>query len=64
MQSWIDAAKAQNSWLILVYHNIVSNPDTYDTTPAKLTQHLQAIQNSGLAVRTVQEALTEIVPQL
>jgi len=64
VQGWIDTAKAQNSWLILVYHNIVSNPDTYDTTPAKLTQHLQAIQNSGLAVRTVQEALTEIVPQL
>jgi peptidoglycan/xylan/chitin deacetylase (PgdA/CDA1 family) len=64
VESWIAAAQSQNAWLILVFHNIVDNPDTYDSSPAMLEQYLQAIQSSGIAVRTMASSLSEITPQL
>jgi hypothetical protein len=61
---WIANAQAADAWLILLYHNIITSPDTYDTTPTELSQHLDAAQAAGIAVVTVADALAEVVPQL
>jgi peptidoglycan/xylan/chitin deacetylase (PgdA/CDA1 family) len=61
---WIADAQAADAWLILLYHNIITSPDTYDTTPTELSQHLDAAQAAGIAVATVADALAEVVPQL
>jgi peptidoglycan/xylan/chitin deacetylase (PgdA/CDA1 family) len=64
VEGWIAEAQAADAWLILVYHNIVSSPDTYDTTPTRLGQHLDAADAAGIAVVTVADALAEVLPQL
>jgi peptidoglycan/xylan/chitin deacetylase (PgdA/CDA1 family) len=61
---WVATAKAQGSWLILVYHEIMSSPGQYDTTPALFDAQLQAIQASGLTVKTLAGAMAEVAPQL
>lgn len=55
---------AEHTWLILTYHDVVtSGGSAYSTTSAQLDEQLSAIQSQGLAVVTVQEALSEL-PQL
>lgn len=65
-QSWVDEAKATNTWLVLVYHQV--NPDTasgtYNTYPTDFDAQLNIIKNSGIPVRTVNQALNELTPQL
>lgn len=58
--AWVDLAKAQKTWLVLVYHQVQADPSTaedYSVTPANLQTELQYIKTSGIAVKTVQEAL-------
>ncbi len=67
VSSWIEQAKRDNTWLVLVYHQVTPSPaagDNYAVTPANLDAELQALKNSGLAVVTVQQALNELLPQL
>jgi len=64
VQSWIAAAKQNNYWLILVYHQIDQSGDEYGTTPEKLNSHLNAIKQSGLTVLTINKALDEVLPQI
>jgi peptidoglycan/xylan/chitin deacetylase (PgdA/CDA1 family) len=64
VQTWVNAAKAGNYWLILVTHDVQSNPTQYGTTPTKMDQMLAVIKNSGVAVLTMKAALAESVPQL
>jgi peptidoglycan/xylan/chitin deacetylase (PgdA/CDA1 family) len=61
---WIEQAKADNTWLILVYHRIASDPGPYDTYTNIFAEHLTAIQSSGIAVKTYQDAFTEVTGQL
>jgi peptidoglycan/xylan/chitin deacetylase (PgdA/CDA1 family) len=61
---WIEQAKADNTWLILVYHRVASNPGPYDSYTNVFTQHLATIQSSGITVKTYQDALTEVRSQL
>lgn len=63
-QSWLDRAKADKTWLILVYHRVANNPGQFDTYVSDFSQQLQAIQQSGLNVKTYNAALDELVPQL
>ena len=51
----INAAKANNSWVIFVYHGIgtVQSPD--DVTPETFAAHMAAIRKSGVPVRTMGE---------
>ena len=64
-QAWIDQAKADNTWLILVYHRIAPSAlDSFDTYTSDFVQQLQAISNSGITVKTYNDALNEVVPQL
>lgn len=69
VQGWIQAAIAQKSWLILVYHEIAVTPTDptdalYDTQPSDLDAELGYIKTSGVTVETVHQAINEILPQL
>jgi hypothetical protein len=57
---WVQKAKAEKLWLVLLYHRVADNPGDYDTTPSIFAQHMQAIQNSGIPVVTISQALAEI----
>lgn len=66
VQTWVNQAIADKSWLVLVYHEVDTNPadSTYAVTPTHLDQELALIKQSGVTVKTVQQALDELVPQL
>lgn len=64
VQSWIDHAKATNTWLILVYHRVANDPGQFDSYISDFNAQLQAIKNSGITVKTYQGALDEVLPQL
>lgn len=64
-QSWIQKAKADKAWLVLVYHRVTSGePEQFDTREADFVQQLNTLTSSGVTVKTYQDALTEIKPQL
>ena len=69
VNAWVDQANAQHSWLILVYHEVGNTPidptDTeYLTKPSDLDAELSYIKSTGISVQTMQQALSELVPQL
>ena len=65
VQGWINQAKADNSWLILVFHDLrASPPSIYDTTPTLHNQMIDALAASGVAVKTIADARAEIAPQI
>jgi len=57
VQGWINSAKANNAWLVLVYHEVgVSiGQDIYHTDTAVLDSHMAAVKNSGLPMVTVRQ---------
>ncbi|MEV6929916.1 polysaccharide deacetylase family protein [Dactylosporangium sp. NPDC051485] len=63
---WIDQAVRDKSWLVLVYHEVsaTAQDPAYAVTPANLEAELKLIQQKGIAVRTVDQALDEVVRQL
>lgn len=61
---WIHKAQADNTWLILVYHRVADDPGPYDTYKTMFAQHVQAIASSGITVKTYNDALDELTPQL
>lgn len=63
-QSWLDHARATNTWLILVYHRVAPDAGQFDSYPNDFAAQLQAIKNSGLTVKTYQDALIETRSQL
>ena len=64
LQAWINQAKATNTWLILVYHRVAADAGRYDSYPADFAAQLNVINQSGITVKTYNDALNEIVPQL
>lgn len=62
--NWVNQAKQSNSWLILVYHEVKPNPDQYSVSPEGLDAQLKAIQDTGVSVVTLDQAINELVPQL
>ncbi len=65
VKAWVEQAQREHTWLVLVYHEVataVEDP-TYSISPADLDAQLAAIQASGIAVRTVGQALDEISAQ-
>lgn len=62
--SWVEHAKADNSWLVIVYHQVDRSGSEYSVTPAHLNRELANIKASGVEVKTVSGALDEIAPQL
>ncbi len=60
---WVQKAKQDRTWLILVYHRVANNPGFYDTTPELFEGHLQRIKDAEIPVLTISEALLEIAAQ-
>jgi peptidoglycan/xylan/chitin deacetylase (PgdA/CDA1 family) len=61
---WLTTARTEKSWLILMYHNVDYSGSAYSVTPEVLATQLAEIRESGLTVKTVNQALEEILPQL
>ncbi len=69
VQAWVDQAKLDKTWLVLVYHRVLPTDPTagvedYNTTPANLATEVAYMKSSGIAIRTVNQALDEIAPQV
>lgn len=65
IDAWADEAAASKSWLILVYHDVVSpEASSFSVSPAALERQLEALAKHDLPVVTVQQALDELLPQL
>ncbi len=66
VQTWINQAKASNTWLILVYHQIDPNSSAglYNNYPSDFDKQLSAIKSSGVVVENIAQALQELKPQL
>lgn len=67
VQSWLQQAAATKTWLILVYHQINTDPaqaGEYSVTPTAFDAQMAAVKASGITVKTVSEALNELLPQL
>ena len=64
-QSWVDKAKLDKSWLVLLYHSVTDDTGyDYSIAKAAFTQQMAALQASGIPVLTNEQALNEITPQL
>jgi len=64
IQQWLDRARADRAWLVLVYHEVRPVADnTFSITPEALRSHMQLVRDSGLAVVTTRTALAEIRSQ-
>lgn len=56
----LNAAKASNGWLILVWHELAGDTkNAWSVSPATLQRQLQLVKNSGVTVTTTQSALNE-----
>jgi peptidoglycan/xylan/chitin deacetylase (PgdA/CDA1 family) len=66
IQDWLDTAEAENSWLVIVYHEIGTSvgQDIFNTPTADLEAEMKAVANSNLGVVTVKEAVQEITEQM
>lgn len=62
--AWVDQAKLNKAWLVLVYHDVDTSGDTYSVSPTNLDRELGYIKTTGIAVKTINAALDEITPQL
>jgi len=63
-QEWIRKAQVDKVWLIIIYHRIGENPDQFETAPADFAAQMQYLNQSGLAVKTVGQALDEVLAQI
>ncbi|HEX6416597.1 MAG TPA: polysaccharide deacetylase family protein [Candidatus Saccharimonadales bacterium] len=64
-QGWINKAKADKTWLVFVYHRVTpGEPGQFDTKESDFVQQLNALVASGVTVKTYNEALNEVIPQL
>jgi peptidoglycan/xylan/chitin deacetylase (PgdA/CDA1 family) len=71
VSEWIAHAKADKTWLVLVYHRVVDTtdaaeeaPGAFDTTKELMEQHLAAIKASGIKVETMAQALATTKAQI
>jgi len=64
LQSWIEEARAQNGWLVLVYHQVRDNGDDWSISASALRTQLEAVKASGITTLKTADALAEIRAQL
>jgi len=69
VKTWIDRAKAKNAWLVLIYYKVdptLTNRDAepYNVFPSDLDAQLAYLKASGVTVKTFDQALDEILPQV
>jgi peptidoglycan/xylan/chitin deacetylase (PgdA/CDA1 family) len=64
-EQWVNKAKDNNYWLVLVYHPVDDlgvNP--YGTSEKRFAEQMQAIKDAGIEVKTMRDALNEAMPQV
>lgn len=61
VKTWIQEAKQNKSWLVLVFHSVVNGAaqDEYDTPVAQLHEIAQYVQSNNMRVATVRDMLNE-----
>jgi peptidoglycan/xylan/chitin deacetylase (PgdA/CDA1 family) len=64
VESWVEKAKTDKTWLVLVYHQVDNPGDEYSVSSSNLDTEFNSIKNSGLQAKTVNQALEELLPQL
>jgi peptidoglycan/xylan/chitin deacetylase (PgdA/CDA1 family) len=67
VESYIAYAKATNTWLILVYHDIDNDATLdpgYNTTISQFTTEMKYLKNSGVNVDTMNQAIQTVAPQI
>jgi hypothetical protein len=62
----VNQAIATKTWLVIVYHEVTTTAEdpTYAVTPANLDAELNYVKQSGVTVKTMNDALTEVKSQL
>lgn len=64
-QSWVNKAKTDQTWLILLYHVVGSQtPEQFDTNQADFNAQMQWLASSGLAVKRWDQALAEVLGEV
>jgi peptidoglycan/xylan/chitin deacetylase (PgdA/CDA1 family) len=64
-QGWVNKAKADKTWLILVYHVVAPAPtEQFDTIQSDFEAQMLWLSGANVTVKTWGEALLEITPQL
>jgi len=61
---WVKQAQADKTWLILVYHDISTTPDTYDSSIVNFKTEMQQLSASKAPVVTIAKGLAEVKAQL
>ena len=56
---WLNCAKENNSWLILMFHQIDHEGREWSTTPEKLKEIVSFIRSSNVSVYNIRDALLE-----
>lgn len=59
VRAWIEAAKSDNAWLILLYHRFDESGE-YSTATDQLQSHLTMIKSSGIEVLPIAQAARSI----
>ncbi len=64
LMSMVDQAYSSNGWTIIAFHNIAPNPGYWqpNTDPQVFDSFLDYVQNKGVAVLTIDQALNLAVP--
>ena len=68
--AWTQQAQADKTWLILVYHRVADPaqghqaPGPYDSSLASFTSHMEALKQTGVAVKTYNAALVDAKAQV
>jgi peptidoglycan/xylan/chitin deacetylase (PgdA/CDA1 family) len=57
VKSWIDYARANKIWLVIVFHEIANIRDQYSYTPTNLEAVLQYLKSTAVKTVTVQDGL-------
>lgn len=64
IQAWVDQAKKDRLWLVLMYHQVDNPKDALSVSVSDLDKHFEIISKSEMPVLTMDEALKEILPQV
>ena len=65
-KDWVEKARANNYWLVLVYHPVEDDDrgvNPYGTSKTRFAEQMQAIKDAGIDVKTMRDALNEVMPQ-
>lgn len=63
IRSWVDTARQNNAWLILVYHEVDDSGSNYARKTSDFEHDLQIIKASGLSVKTMHQAYQDVTAQ-